>query len=423
MFNVADPSPVRRGSLWREGFAQALEVVRTHRMRSALLILGVAIGITTILMMVTVLNGLGQKINDDMVSANRPYVYVQRYDVLTGDLDEDDILRRKKIEPEDARAAAAECASVETVCYFVEPPSGTLYQATYQGEKTPPIGLFGSGEAFPRVFSFDLESGRFFSAEEVRRTERICVLGYGPANDLFDGVNPLGKSIRVEGRSYRVVGTCESRNHIIGAISDNFVVLPHTTFRKDFGTDLDFESFAATTRPGYTLEDGVEEITALLRLRRGVRPGEDNNFVVMTSESFVDLVRKVTVPIALVLTVIASIGLIVGGIGVMNIMLISVTERTREVGVRMALGAEKGDILLQFLLEAATLTGMGGVVGTILGTLAAYGVSQVIQFPFHVSPFWTITSIVFSLGVGVIFGLYPARRAAHMDPVEALRFE
>ena len=161
----------------------------------------------------------------------------------------------------------------------------------------------------------------------------------------------------------------------------------------------------------------------MLRIRRRVPPGEDNNFVVLTSEAFLDIVRKVTVPIGMVLTIIASIGLLVGGIGVMNIMLISVAERTREIGVRMALGARKKDVLQQFLVEASTLTGIGGIIGTIFGILLAFLVSRLINFPFYFSIPWTVTAIVFSAGVGIIFGIYPARRAARMDPVTALRYE
>jgi putative ABC transport system permease protein len=219
------------------------------------------------------------------------------------------------------------------------------------------------------------------------------------------------------------VGTFASRNHIVGSFSDNFFVIPHTSYRKDFETEGDFSSIAATVDEGLELEDGIEEITAVMRVRRGVRPGHDNDFAVLTSESFLDLIRRVTVPIGIVLTIIASIGLLVGGIGVMNIMLISVTERTREIGVRMAIGAEKRDIQTQFLVEAATLTGVGGVFGTVAGTALAWAVSGLIAFPFSVSVFWTVTAVAFSAAVGVIFGLYPARRAASMDPVNALRYE
>jgi putative ABC transport system permease protein len=249
------------------------------------------------------------------------------------------------------------------------------------------------------------------------------MLGYGPARDLFSDKNPIGRAVRIGGQRYKVVGTFEKRDHFVGSMSDNFVLVPHTTYLQDFQTRNDFESISATVKDGYSLQDGMEEITNVLRIRRGVGPGEENNFVVMSSESFLELVRKFTTPVGLVLTVIASIGLVVGGIGVMNIMLISVAERTREIGVRRAIGAGRRDILQQFLVESSTLTGIGGAVGTVCGTVLAYLVSLLIHFPFQFSVFWTLTALLFSAFVGLVFGLYPARRAAAMDPAVALRYE
>ena len=408
-------------SIWVENLAQAWGIVKTHRMRSALLILGVAIGITTILMMVTVLSGLSRKINKDLVSANRPYVYVQRFDLLVGGVDEEDMLKRKALTPEDAAALETSCVSLDKICYAIQPQGNHIVH--YKSEKTPPTQMLGAQHTFPDVYTFPVESGRYYSESEETHRERVVLLGYGPARDLFKNEDPIGTHVRFGGRRYKVVGTFAKRNHIAGSLSDNFIVIPHTTYKKDFQTKSDFESISASVREGYSLQDGVEEVTNVLRIRRGVAPGEENNFVVLTSEAFLDLVRKVTVPIGLVLTVIASIGLLVGGIGVMNIMLISVTERTREIGVRMALGAQKKDVLQQFLVEAGTLTGMGGLIGTVFGTLSAFAVSRLINFPFYFSVPWTVTAIVFSAAVGIIFGLYPARRAAKMDPVVALRYE
>jgi len=414
-------TPVTRGSMWRENFHQALDVIRMHRMRSGLLILGVAIGITTILMMVTVLSGLSRRINRDLVSARRPYVYVQRFDLIVTGENEEEMRRRKALTTEDAEALAELCPSLDDVCFAVQPQQN--YVIRHGSKKTPPTQLLGASHTFPAIYSLPIGAGRFFTEAEEDHRVRVALLGYGPARDLFGEQNPIGRSVRIGGRRYRIVGTFDKRQHFVGAMSDNYVLVPHTTYAKDFQTKNDFESISATVREGFTLEDGTDEITNVLRVRRRVGPGEENNFVVMTSESFVALVRKYTAPIGLVLTVIASIGLIVGGIGVMNIMLISVTERTREIGVRRAIGAGRKDIMQQFLVESSTLTGIGGAVGTVCGTILAYLVSALIQFPFYFSVFWTVTALVFSAFVGLVFGLYPARRAANMDPVEALRYE
>ena len=408
-------------SAWRENILQALKIIRGHRMRSGLLILGVAIGITTILMMVMVLDGLSRKINKDMVSASRPYLYVQKFDLLVGGADAEEQMKRDELTEDDALALEAQCPSLDRVCYMQQ--SNDNYVVRYGSRKTPPTPVLGSSHTFPDLYTIQVDRGRFYSRVEAHQRQRVIVLGFGPAQDLFKNLNPIGRFVRLAGRQYRVVGTFASRNHIVGSLSDNFVVIPHTTYEKDLLKKTDFISLAANMREGHALEEGEEEIVHVLRLRRGVRPGDENDFVVLSSESFLELIHRVTVPISIALTIIASIGLLVGGIGVMNIMLISVAERTREIGVRMAIGARKGDILRQFLVESATLTGIGGVVGTLLGTLAAWGISRMIHFPFQLSVFWTITAVTFSGLVGVVFGLYPAKRAAGMDPVNALRYE
>jgi putative ABC transport system permease protein len=265
--------------------------------------------------------------------------------------------------------------------------------------------------------------GRFFTEFEMENKRRVVVLGHGPAKDLFPSEDPIGKHIRIKNYEYLVVGTLESRRHIIGSIGDNFVVVPYTTHEKDLMSKWDEAQIVVTVKPEYTLEEGMEEVISILRSRRGVGPGEENDFSVMTSEAFADILGKITTGIALVLIVISSIGLMVGGIGVMNIMLVSVTERTREVGIRMAMGARRSDILKQFLIEASTLTGIGGAVGIMMGLLVARGVSKLIAFPYVVPPVWIVIAFVFSASIGIIFGLYPANRAAKMDPIKALHYE
>ncbi len=414
------PTP-SRPSLWDENLAQAVEVMRAHRLRSALLILGVAIGIATVLMMVTVLSGLSKKIYDDMASANRPYIYAQKFDFVVEGENAEELSRRPDFTREDADALARTCPSVDAAVFMIE--SQGAYSVRYGSEKTPPTSILGTSHRLPELFSLTVERGRFFVESEERFHARVAVLAAGPAKDLFNQADPIGRYVMIAGAKYQVVGTLAPRNSIFGSWSDNFVCVPHTTFGKDLHTEQDVVSLGATVREGATLDQGVEEVTRALRVQRGLRPGQENNFSVETSESFLDLVKKVTVPIGVVLTIIASIGLLVGGIGVMNVMLISVTERTREIGVRRAIGAARGDGMRQFRIEAGTLTGIGGVVGVAAGTALALGVSKLIHFPFVFSVPWTMVSLVFSVLVGVGFGLYPARRAGDMDPVAALRHE
>ncbi len=412
----------KSGQVWRQNLIQALEIIRTHKLRSSLLILGVAIGVTTVLAMVTVMSGLGKRVELDIMSVNRPYLLISRFDPFTDSRDRRDLLRREKLTAADARAIETECETVEQVDLQISPQGGASI-LRYGKERTDFIQIVGASHNFGSMFSFSVGRGRFFTRFELDHKSRVIVLGSGPAENLFPVRDPIGKVLKVGSHRYRVVGVMESREHFMGGMSDNFAVIPYTVFEKDMSGENDQYNIAATVRSGFTLEDGKEEITGLLRRRRGVRPGGENNFHIASSETFREMINNVTRYIGLVLVVISSIGLMVGGIGVMNIMLISVTERTREIGIRMAMGARKRDVMQQFLVEAATLTGIGGVLGICLGMLAAYGISNLISFPYSVPFIWIIVAVLSSASIGLIFGLYPANRAANMDPIKALHYE
>ncbi len=407
--------------VWIENFRQALNVIRAHRLRSGLLILGVAIGVTTVLAMVTVMSGLGKRVEEDILSANRPYLLISRYDPMKGGPDRRDLYRRKRLTAADAQAIAEGAATVDRVDFQVS--GGRMRILRYEGERTNLIQVVGASPNFGYMYNFTIDEGRFFTSFELDRRRRIVVLGYGPARDLFPNRDPIGKWIKIGNIEYEVVGTLTSRQHFIGSIGDNFTVIPYSTFIKDHSERYDDYQIGVTIKPEYSLDEGKDEVAALLRARRKVEPGEENNFFITTSETFRELIAGTTRYIGLVLVVISSIGLMVGGIGVMNIMLISVTERTREVGVRMAVGAKRSDIIQQFLIEAATLTGIGGLIGIVMGLFAAKGVSTLIRFPYSVPIVWVIVAVLFSALIGIIFGIYPANRAAKMDPIKALHYE
>jgi putative ABC transport system permease protein len=249
------------------------------------------------------------------------------------------------------------------------------------------------------------------------------LLGAGPYEDLFPSVDPIGKRIRIRGQAFTVVGVCAQRNHLFGRLADNFAIVPYTTFRREWGQDEDQVVIAAVPAAGASVEETQDDITALMRQRHGLRPADPDDFAVTSADAIEEFVSRVTGPIGLALAVIASIGLMVGGIGVMAIMLVSVTERTREIGIRKSLGATRMDILYQFLIEAATLTGLGGVAGIAAGTALAYGIAALLHLPAATPLGWTMGAFVFSAGIGIVFGLYPAQRAARLDPIEAMRDE
>ncbi len=406
-------------SFW-EGVLQAGQVIRGYKMRSILLMVGVAIGVATLLAIYTIVTGLSGKIRDDVVSANRPYIFVARYHGMGGE-DIEEKLRRRQITPE-CISAVAQVEGVSLVDYFVQNNDATILH--YGKERTHFVQVFGSSENFPYLFSFTVGEGRFFTPEEVASRAQVCVLGYGPRADLFPQIDPIGKWLRIEGRSYQIVGAMEPRKHIIGQLGDNFAAVPWTSYERDFlNPALEDRSLAASVANGYDTEAVQTDIIGAMRKVRRLTPGETNDFDIVPSETYGELVSRVTNGVALVLVVLSSIGLMVGGIGVMNIMLISVTERTREIGVRMTLGARRQDMLFQVLVEAGTLTGLGGLCGILLGYLASWGVTNLLSFPFHFSPAVTFLAVFFSVGIGLIFGLYPADRAARLDPIEALRRE
>ncbi len=412
----------RGKQIWLANFMQALEVIRTHKMRSGLLIVGVAIGVTTVLAIVTVMSGLGKRVQQDIVSVNKPYLLISRFDPFSDARDRRDLLRREKLSSRDARAIEEKCQTADRVDLQIS-SEGRMSVLRFGNQRTDLIQIVGATHSFGEMFSFSIERGRFFTQFEQDHRTRVIVLGFGPAEDLFPLRDPIGKRIKIGNNRYEVVGTMESRENIMGSITDNYAVIPYTTFEKDRSSETGAYQIAVTIRGGYTLEEGREEIAALLRKRRGVKPGEEDNFHITTSDTFREMIGNITRYIGLILVVISSIGLMVGGIGVMNIMLISVTERTREVGIRMAMGAKKTDIMQQFLIEAATLTGTGGIIGIVLGLFAAQGVSKLISFPYSVPAFWIVLAFLFSASIGLIFGLYPANRAADMDPIVALRYE
>jgi len=409
-----------RAAHLREGIAQAGQVIVGHRMRSSLLILGVAIGVATLLAIITIVTGLSDRIREDVVSSSRPYLYVARYTGLGGE-DVDAKLRRRQLDPE-VLPYVRQTEGVDRVDYFIQNHTGTVLH--YRDERTNFVQVFGASDTFPYLYSFTVGEGRFFNAQEVASRARVCVLGWGPRQSLFPEIDPIGRTLNVEGDPYRIVGVMEERQHIMGSFGENFVVVPWTSFEKDFlGEGMEDRALAVSIAPGFTLDEVAENLTGSLRRARRLRPGEPNDFDVTASETFGDLVDQITGGIALVLVVLASIGLMVGGIGVMNIMLISVTERTREIGVRMAVGAQRRDVLLQVLVEAGTLTGLGGILGIGLGYLLSWAATGLLRFPFRFDPATTLGAAVFSVAIGVFFGIYPANRAARLDPIEALRSE
>ncbi len=420
---MSAPAPRRPGSVLRENLAQALETLRAHKMRCGLVILGVAIGVTTLMAMVSILTGLSVKIEADIRTSDNVVVNLVKFDFLGGNQDPEEIQARPDLTPADWDVIRTEVDSVSLVDYQQQ-PQGRLYLAHYKDKRSRPLSVAGTSPAFPNIYLIPLAVGRFFTEDELARNKRVVVLGKGPLEDLFPNVDPVGKKIRMGGNEYEVVGGFQSRESLFGSLADNFALLPFTTFRKDLGRPR-LDSFVISMVPaeGYTADEVTDDVHSLMRARHRLRPGQEDDFALVSADRIQGFVEDATAGVAIALVVIASIGLMVGGIGVMAIMLVSVTERTREIGIRKAVGATRGAVLWQFLIEAVALTGLGGLVGIAAGLGAAKLVTLLFGFPSSISIPWIVVAVAVSAGIGLVFGMYPAARASRLDPVEAIRQE
>jgi putative ABC transport system permease protein len=400
-----------------EGVAMAFVSLRANKLRSALTIVGVVVGVTTLVGMVALIQGLNASTSRQIRSLGSDVIYITIYGPGGPGSLPDSLRNRKQLTVDDAAAIQEFCPAVEEV----SPGWDTSLRLTYHGKTSQPMETVGASASYQETNNVFVEKGRFFTAEEVRRAAPVAVLGTDAEEAVFTG-DPVGKLVRLGGTNFTIVGVLEKRGKFLGDSWDDVVVIPYTTSEKRFGTDQYFYLAVKARGPAY-VQPAIDQVTELLRRRRGVRVDQPDDFAVMTSDTFLKLYKQITGGFFMVLVLISSIALLVGGIGVMNIMLVSVRERTHEIGMRKAIGARRRDILWQFLVESSTLTAVGGLVGVILGLLLAGLVSLVTHLPSGV-PVWTpVVGVAFSMVVGLFFGTYPALKAASLDPVEALRYE
>ncbi len=413
-------SKQRGKALVFENLTIALDILRAHKLRSGLIVLGVAIGVASLMGMVSILLGLGQKITQDISSSEQTLITVKKFDFLVGGFDES-MLHRKEITEEDVRAIRDECHTLQHVGYIVESSRGPVTLRA-GNEKSRMISVAGADPALMYIWSLEMESGRMFTEEEDFHRARVIVLGHSPRRDLFPNLDPIGKRVKVGNDDFTVVGTFVERKTLFGALGENFALIPVTTYMATRWQENDPRTAFGAVREGVSVEAAKDDVIRVMRQRRKLKANQDNDFAVSSSDAALEFLSKITGPIAAVLAAISSIGLLVGGIGVMNMMLVSVTERTGEIGIRKAVGAKRQDILWQFLIEAGTLTGVGGIVGTTVGLAAALVVSALTGLPSALSPFYIVLSVVFSISIGLFFGLYPANRASKLDPVKAMNY-
>jgi len=410
----------RSKALVYENFVIALDVLRVHKLRSGLIVLGVAIGVASLMGMVSILLGLGDMITRQISSSEETIIGVVKFDFLVGGFDEAK-LRRKEITEEDARAVREGCPSLRYVTYQVI-PQGRFYTLRYGNEKSRMIQVFGSQPTLLYLWSLDLEEGRMVTDEEVLHRSKVVVLGHSPRRDLFPHSDPIGKNVKIGNDEFTIVGTFVERKTLFGDFGENFALIPYTTFMGNLWREQDLRRVFCALRPGVSLETGKDELIRDMRSRRRLKANQDNDFDIVSMDAVREFLAKITGPIAAILATISSIGLLVGGIGIMNMMLVSVTERTGEIGIRKAVGATGRDILWQFLIEAGTLTGVGGIFGISGGLAAALAVSALTGLPSKLSVAYILLAVVFSVAIGVFFGIYPASRASKLEPVRAMGY-
>jgi putative ABC transport system permease protein len=411
-----------RKALISENVAMALDVLLAHKLRSGLIILGVSIGVASLMGMVSILLGLEKMITEEITSAERTTIQVTKFDFMVGGVpDREEMLHRKDITEEDVEAIRAACPSLQYVSYLVEPMGGAN-TLRYGDEKSRMVQIAGVEPTLFNIYNFELDQGRMFTQQEVLHRAKVVVLGDSPRRDLFRNRDPIGKRIKIGTEDFTVIGTAMKRKSLFGDLSNNVALLPYTAYMAAFWKEGDARSAYGAVRDGASVEQAKDEVVRVMRIRRKLKANQPDNFAVVTSDAMLDFLNRITGPMAGILAAISSIGLLVGGIGVMNMMLVSVTERTGEIGIRKAVGATRQDILWQFLIESAVLTGLGGFLGTTVGLVAAYVISNLTGLPSSISVFYILVAVIFSVVIGIFFGLYPANRASKLDPVLAMNY-
>lgn len=407
----------------KESLRLAMGTFRAHKMRSFLTILGVMVGVFTVIAVVSIITGLDNSMAEQIESLGSNVIYVSKNKpgIQIG-MRSSSERNRKGITFDDARAIQESCPAIEAISpqnYYFR-PGGNI--AKYRDREVRNPMFFGTLPDYQLVNNTFAEQGRFFDDADVKFRTMVVVIGSEIAETLFPNVDPINKEILINDDKFVVIGVMEKRETIMGSGENRILPIPYGTFHKLHPEEKELGLSMKAVSPEM-MDVAIGQVEEVMRRQRGLRYDEPNDFAIFTQESIQEMYTQVTGAIWMVMIVISSIGLLVGGVGVMNIMLVSVTERTREIGIRKAVGAKKRNILWQFLIEAMALSGMGGILGIIVGIGTGQLIAALTPLPAAISIPWVITAFLFSVGVALIFGIYPAVRAAGLDPIECLRYE
>ena len=407
----------------RNNVAVAIDTIRANKLRSGLTILGVVMGVSTVMAMAAIVQGINRQIVSTIEIAGPTTFYVIKAFSQTP-VDPANPPAWIRIRPDLTDREAKLIAALPEIAY-----SAIWGQAQgrleYKGVRTQPLLIFGADDGFPEIYGGDLVDGRWFTQGEMASGAPVTVLEEDAARKIFGGETILDKLVHVGGRPMKVIGLYQKAGNIFEPPGQaTGAVLPYLTLDQQFTIDKT-NAVYISVKPvkGVTTEVAQEAVTVALREERKLRPADKNSFDLLSQDQILDIFNKITGVFFLVMIVLSSVGLMVGGIGVMAIMMVSVTNRTREIGVRKAMGATQREILFQFLVESATLTGIGGLIGIIVGLLMGRLVTTVMNIETGIPVALTLVAVSVSVGIGIVFGMIPARRAARMDPIEALRYE
>jgi putative ABC transport system permease protein len=406
--------------LFSEAFKLALQSLWANKMRTVLTLLGVVIGVASVILVVTLTNGAKQYVTTKINTYGADVVTISKMPETFITIDEYlEFKKRKDVTFDDYRAVLDLCKS----CVSVGAERDTTGKVVYGTKSTTDTNVRGWTWTMPAISNLNVDLGRSFTESEDEHSDRVAIIGADIVDNVLGDGDPLGKVIRVDGAEYTVIGVGERQGKMLGMSMDNWVSIPLTAFLHAHGSQGSMEIFVDAGGGGEVMDSVSGELRTIMRTRRHLKPDAADSFSIDTSATFLNFLGKILNSFGAVVVSIAGISLVIGGIVIMNIMLVSVTERTREIGVRKALGARRKDILLQFLIESATMSLAGGVIGVISGIGLAKLITLILAFPTEVELWSVLISLFVATAVGLFFGVYPAYKASQLDPIAALRAE
>lgn len=402
-----------------ESILQALSSLKSNKLRSLLTLVGIIIGVMTVISVVSIINGMNRYVASEIANLGSNTFYVDKFGIITSDDAWWKALKRKNFKLEDMEPIAANCPDCDRVGAYVQ----TWGRVKHKNKYLSQVEIYGSTANINEIMDYGLpELGRTASEFEVEHKRSVALIGSDIASRFFPNLDPIGKEIKIKDSFFTIIGVAKKRGSFLGQNQDYFVRIPITSFQKIFG-DRRFLGFAIRAKDQTSMERAMDQVRLILRARRHVPYHDPDDFGMYTSGDLMNLFKSFSATAFLVMIGISSISLLVGGIGIMNIMFVSVTERTKEIGIRKAMGARRKDVLWQFLVEAISVALVGGVIGIILGGTIAKLVSLATPLPSSVELWSVIAGVMIALGVGVFFGIYPAMKAARLSPIDALRYE